>query len=148
MPSTWNMRKNSDNTTAWHYWFSERRIHQTGVSSTQRVRNADHLYSCGFIFMDVSMLPSREELWSIHMHDTVLDLTCREEEDYNIVFAALADGTIAVMEVNIETSLCAWNYRQTSNIRHTLEGNKTVDHSDVVGASPADVAPTTSSLST
>ena len=39
-------------------------------------------------------------------------------------------------------------YRQVSNIRHTLEGNKIVDHSDVVGASPVGAAPTTSSFST
>ena len=39
-------------------------------------------------------------------------------------------------------------YRKTSNIRHTLLGNKIVDHSDVVGASPAGAAPTTSSFST
>ena len=38
-------------------------------------------------------------------------------------------------------------YRQVSNIRHTL-GNKIVDHSDVVGASPVGAAPTTSSFST
>ena len=36
------------------------------------------------------------------------------------------------------------NYRQVSNIRR----NKIVDHSDVVGASPVGVAPTTSSFST
>ena len=36
-------------------------------------------------------------------------------------------------------------YRQTSNIRHTLLDSKLVDHSDVVGASPVSVAPTTSS---
>ena len=41
-----------------------------------------------------------------------------------------------------------YEYRQVSNIRHTLEGNKIVDHSDVVGASPVGAAPTTSSLST
>ena len=35
-----------------------------------------------------------------------------------------------------------------SNIRRTLVGNKIVDHSDVVGASPAGAAPTTSSFST
>ena len=40
------------------------------------------------------------------------------------------------------------NYRQVSNIRHTLVGNKIVDHSDVVGASPVGAASTTSSLST
>ena len=31
---------------------------------------------------------------------------------------------------------------QTSNIRCTLDGNEIVDHSDVVGASPFDAAPT------
>ena len=40
------------------------------------------------------------------------------------------------------------NYRQVSNIRRTLAGNKIVDHSDVVGASPVSDAPTTSSFST
>ena len=39
-------------------------------------------------------------------------------------------------------------YRKTSNIRHTLVGNKIVDHSDVVGASPVGAAPTISSFST
>ena len=39
-------------------------------------------------------------------------------------------------------------YRQVSNIRRTLVGNKFVDHSDVVGASPVGAAPTTSSFST
>ena len=35
-----------------------------------------------------------------------------------------------------------------SNIRRILGGNKIVDHSDVVGASPVGTAPTTSSFST
>ena len=39
-------------------------------------------------------------------------------------------------------------YHQTPNIKHTFVGNKTVDHSDVFGASPVSVAPTTSSFST
>ena len=39
-------------------------------------------------------------------------------------------------------------YRQVSNIRCTMLGNKIVDHSDVVGASPVGAAPTTSSFST
>ena len=38
-------------------------------------------------------------------------------------------------------------YRQISNIRRTLAGNKILDHSDVVGASPFGTAPTTSSFS-
>ena len=37
---------------------------------------------------------------------------------------------------------------QTSVIRHTFVGNKIVDHSDVVGASPVGAAPATSSFST
>ena len=37
------------------------------------------------------------------------------------------------------------SYRQTSNISCTLVGDKIVDHSDVVGASPVGAAPTTSS---
>ena len=40
------------------------------------------------------------------------------------------------------------DYRKISNIRRTLVGNKIVDHSDVVGASPVGAAPTTSSFST
>ena len=39
-------------------------------------------------------------------------------------------------------------YRKTSSISRTSVGNKMVDHSDVVGASPVGAAPTTSSFST
>ena len=39
-------------------------------------------------------------------------------------------------------------YRQSSDMRRTLVGNKRVDHSDVVGASPVGTAPTISSFST
>ena len=39
-------------------------------------------------------------------------------------------------------------YRQTPNIRRTWVGNKIVDHSDAVGASPVGAAPTTSSFLT
>ena len=41
-----------------------------------------------------------------------------------------------------------YEYRQVSNISRTLVGNKIVDHSDVVGASPVGAAPITSSFST
>ena len=40
------------------------------------------------------------------------------------------------------------NFRQVSNKRRALVGNKIVDHSDVVGASPVGAAPTTSSFLT
>ena len=40
---------------------------------------------------------------------------------------------------------CVWNnYCKASNISRTLVGNKIVDNSDVVGASPVGAAPTTS----
>ena len=42
----------------------------------------------------------------------------------------------------------SFSYRQTSNISDTLVGNKIVDYSDVVGASPVGAAPTTSSFLT
>ena len=43
--------------------------------------------------------------------------------------------------------ICAY-YPQVSSIKHTLVGNKIVDHSDVVGASPVGAAPITASFST
>ena len=60
---------------------------------------------------------------------------------------------LAVREVSSESMMYSYKlfdatYRQTSNIRLILIGNKIVDHSDVVGASPVGAAPTTSSFST
>ena len=54
------------------------------------------------------------------------------------------------MIVHDKTSIILYilYYRQTSNIWYTLVGNKIVDHSDVVGASPVGSAPTTSSFLT
>ena len=53
---------------------------------------------------------------------------------------------------NALLSTCATHkrggYRQVSNIRRILVGNKIVDNSNVVGASPVGAAPTTSSFST
>ena len=46
------------------------------------------------------------------------------------------------------SSMSLGEYRQVSYISRTLVGNKIDDHSDVVGASPAGAAPTTSSFST
>ena len=39
------------------------------------------------------------------------------------------------------------DHHKTFNIRRTLVGNKIVDHSDVVAASPVGAAPTTSLFS-
>ena len=46
------------------------------------------------------------------------------------------------------TAYVSVDYQQIYNIRRILIGNKIVDHSDVVGASPVGTAPTTSSFST
>ena len=48
----------------------------------------------------------------------------------------------------VKSKRTAMSYPQTSNISRTLVGNKIVDHSEVVGASPDDAAPTTSSFPT
>ena len=47
--------------------------------------------------------------------------------------SSLIVWNVANWEHNIETDRYYW---QTSNISHTLVGNKLVDHSDVVGAAP------------
>ena len=56
-----------------------------------------------------------------------------------------------------DSMFCLWSsssllkimdYHQIPNISRTLAGNKIVDQSDVVGASPVGAAPTTSSFST
>ena len=49
---------------------------------------------------------------------------------------------------SVDMSKYFGKYHKVSNIRRNLVGNKIVDHSDVVGASPVGAAPTTSSFST
>ena len=70
---------------------------------------------------------------------------------------ALDDSLIWITYRGIEvTTMCVNSlpyatyiaYRKTSNISRTLVGNKIVDNSDEVGASPVGAAPTTSSFST
>ena len=52
-----------------------------------------------------------------------------------------------IFSMRYVTPVCS-EYRKTSNISRILVGNKIVDNSDVVGASPVGAAPTTSSFST
>ena len=51
-------------------------------------------------------------------------------------------------EIFLSPILLCWSFCQTSNISGTLVGNKIVDHSNVVGASPVCTASTTFSFST
>ena len=66
------------------------------------------------------------------------------------VMACRLIGTKPVPEQVLATvSNCETNiYHKTSNISRTVVGNKIVDNSDEVGASPVGGAPTTSSFST
>ena len=50
----------------------------------------------------------------------------------------------------MEENICIWRKPSIGldNVSRTLVGNKIVDHSDVVVASPVGAAPTTSSFST
>ena len=57
-------------------------------------------------------------------------------------------GPFGAMSSGYRERIGNHEYRQTSNISRTLIGNKIVDHSDVVGASPVGVDTTTSSFST
>ena len=54
--------------------------------------------------------------------------------------------TLCLINVDLHTQT-EYKNRQVFNIRRTL-GNKNVDHSDVVGASPVGAAPTTYPIST
>ena len=54
----------------------------------------------------------------------------------------------ALISLMVAKSCLPGDYRQVFNIRRTLVGNKIVNNSDVVGASPVGAAPTTSELST
>ena len=64
----------------------------------------------------------------------------------------LANGVYVVFRKQVKMILwrITYNvkYHKTSDISRTLFGNKIVDNSDVVGASPVGAAPTTSSFST
>ena len=68
------------------------------------------------------------------------------------MFSIVLYRNVLVKQINSfwpsDATWCQTSYRKTSNISHTLVGNKIVDNSDVVGASPVGAAPTTSSFST
>ena len=73
-------------------------------------------------------------------------------KNYHLKFHSNPPGSewVKLQEIIIyDVIMNSWcSYRQISNISCTLIGNKIVDHSDVVGASPVGTAPTTSSFST
>ena len=69
----------------------------------------------------------------------------------NLQFISFLDTDMTqVVEIlpQVKQELIYFTYRKTSTISRTLIGNKIVDNSYVVGASPVGAAPTTSSFST
>ena len=58
------------------------------------------------------------------------------------------DVNVMICSIGMTSAEYKSDYRQISNIRRTLLDNKLVVRSDVIGASPAGAAPTTSSFST
>ena len=73
------------------------------------------------------------------------DKKYKELLTFTILHCALAPVDLRIC---IRVTSLSLGYRQVSNIRRTLVGNKIVDNEDVVGASPVGAAPTISSLST
>ena len=71
-----------------------------------------------------------------------------EKDGLYIEMGPRCQGILAFDIVPVEQSLPHRKYRKVSNISRTLVGNRIIDHSDVVGASPVGAAPTTSSFST
>ena len=74
-----------------------------------------------------------------------------EKSHYNIVQCIMLQTGLQgwpLIRHWIHINSLALERRETSDIWHTLVGNKIVDHSDVVGALPVGTAPTTSSFST
>ena len=72
---------------------------------------------------------------------------------YRIIYTAPSQSLLRsiILQAMTNEGITSSNfimYRQPSDISRTSTGNKTVDHSDVVGASPVGTAPSTSSFST
>ena len=65
----------------------------------------------------------------------------------SIIIIIITTDVIMAMTAVMPVRIVIMTYRQTSNISDTLVGNKIVDYSDVVGASPVGAAPTASPFS-
>ena len=80
---------------------------------------------------------------SLYMHFIMIILVLSNKREHYVSFGIAKHDLLLTEVIGPE-----YRYCETSNISRTLLGNKTVDHSDVVGASPPGAAPTTSSFST
>ena len=105
----------------------------------------------------VSIIPLRahfDEMWI-----KLLRFFIQEKAFKNVVYKSIHSVKVALCyktnyhyvttNIMLLLTLCyKTNFRKTSNISRTVVGNKIVDNSDVVEASPVGAAPTTSSFST
>ena len=71
---------------------------------------------------------------------------CLSREKIPFTANVASTATLKNQAITVTSYWARW--RQTSNISQTLVGNKIVDQSDLVGASPVGAAPTASSFST
>ena len=98
------------------------------------------------IYVHRLVCSSNSTHWSLHEHVTTTFFIF--QHTYLLLIHKSAYRSFCI--VGLFEWLPKFNsiYRKTSNISRTSVGNKIVDHSDVVGASPVGAAPTTSSFST
>ena len=126
---------------SWHSW-------ERSISLEDLFRSGNATAIIGSILENYSRALQNELL--------EFEMECKTAKDY--VMQAIADmidhfsrvHSDSLMDESFARSVCTdtRTYRKTSDISSTLVGNKIVDHSDVVGASPVGAAPNTSSFST
>ena len=83
-----------------------------------------------------------------YIHDKVCDEITYPFPNFNNATFEVWEWISKFIPAHYLAYVIPYNYRKTSHISRILVGNKIVDISDVVGASPVGAAPTTSSFST
>ena len=101
-------------------------------------------HHCNVIPMVSEICPCLRKSGQWKMPQGLIGLTSCTPPTFNSWLLGPISRTFFRCNCNLE--ILFYSFRKTSNIRHTLVGNKTVDHSDVVGASPVGADPTTSSF--
>ena len=112
----------------------------TGQSCGYRYRAAPSQWETPLLCNDVSH-------WLGASLESALQKQCGSITRWSIFSNILTNETTWANQDSFDWTKFVSNYCKTSNIRCTLVGIEIVAHSDVVGASPAGAAPTTSSFS-
>ena len=102
-----------------------------------------------WLYMQPPQLEQWQEIAFIRLQTRLSNSISTSSSSHNIDFVAkIWSLTLCQLLMCKGAKFWKYNYHQISNIRHTLIGNKTVDHSNIIEASPVGAAPTTSSFST